>query len=257
MNAPEEHPGSGIDVSSGSRSESSPSKAAAFYDMDGTLVRSNLLQSYLYLARREPSLPESVWKTAIGIAKIPAFAWTDRRSRMRFNEMLFSGFKDCFVDNLLEIADEHFEEFLKPNLFPGAVDLVERGRKNGLRLVIVSGSLDFLVAPLARWLEVDDIITNRLEVVDGMCTGRAQRPLVAGAAKARYLREYAEHHHVSLGDSFAFSDSYSDLPMLSVVGRPAAVHPDRKLRAAAAELRWPVLTLEDPRSRPPRNWWPW
>jgi HAD superfamily hydrolase (TIGR01490 family) len=251
MSTPDERPVTATDELSGSGSRPGP-RAGAFFDMDGTLVRSNLVQSYLFLTRREPSLSESVLKTAAGLAKVPAFAWVDGRSRTRFNEMLFAGFRGAFFDNLLEVAEEHFERVLKPSIFPGAKDLVQRGRTRGLRQVIVSGSLDFLVAPLARELQLDDIITNQLEVVDGRCTGRARRPLVAGAAKARFIQEYADSHDLDLRRSFAYSDSYSDLPMLSVVGRPAVVHPDRRLRSAARELRWPVLRLDDETQD---RWW--
>ncbi|MEM9112095.1 MAG: HAD-IB family hydrolase [Myxococcota bacterium] len=227
------------------RDGASRPKAAAFFDMDGTLVRSNLVQSFLFLTRHEPSLPESIAKTALGLAKIPVFAAVDRRSRTAFNEMLFAGLKGCFFDDLLEVAELHFEMLLMPNLFPGAPDLVARGKKMGLHQVIISGNLDFLVAPLVRHLGLDAQITNRLEVVDGVCTGRALKPLVASAAKAQMVREYAQAGGFDLSKSFAYSDSHSDLPMLSVVGRPAAVHPDGRLARVAREMRWPILSLDD------------
>ncbi len=221
-------------------------QAAAFFDMDGTLVSTNLVHSFLFLAAQEPSIPEAVVKTAMGVARIPAFAIVDRFSRVAFNEMLFASFKGSYEDNLLELADEHFDKVLEPAIYPGAKDLVRTGRKRGLRQVLVSGSLDFLVAPLARALGIEDIIANRLEFRDGVATGRLVRPLVASAAKARLLQEYARDHELDLLECHAFSDSYSDYPMLAVVGRPAAVNPDRRLRRAAREMRWPILDLRDP-----------
>jgi len=218
-------------------------KAAAFFDMDGTLVSTNLVHSFLFLVMNEPSIPSSVVKTISGIAKIPAFAMVDRVSRTAFNEMLFSSLKGVYEDNLLEIADEHFERVLKPAIFPGARELVDSGKKRGLRQVIVSGSLDFLVAPLARHLGIEDAITNRLEMDQGVATGRLRKPIVASAAKARFIQEYAREHDVDLLESYAFSDSYSDYAMLAVVGRPAAVNPDRRLARAAKEMRWPVMEL--------------
>jgi HAD superfamily hydrolase (TIGR01490 family) len=218
-------------------------RAAAFYDMDGTLVSTNLVHSFLFLAMNEPSIPTSVVKTLSGIAKIPAFAVVDQFSRSAFNEMLFSSLKGVFMDNLLELADEHFEKVLEPALFPGAVELVQSGKKRGLRQVVVSGSLDFLVAPLARHLGIEDVIANRLEVDAGVATGRLKRPIVASAAKARFIQEFARDHAIDLLESYAFSDSYSDYAMLAVVGRPAAVNPDRRLRRAAREMRWPVMNL--------------
>ena len=218
-------------------------RAAAFYDMDGTLVSTNLVHSYLFMSMNDVSIPRSLAKTAFGIAKIPAFMAVDQVSRMAFNEMLFAGFEGMFEDRLLEFAEDHFEKVLRPNIFPGAKELVDSGQKKGLRQVIVSGSVDFMVAPLARHLEIDDIITNRLELRNGVATGKLVKPVVAGANKARFIQEYAKKHDLDLLESYGFSDSYSDYSMLAVVGRPAAVNPDRRLRRAAAEHRWPILDV--------------
>lgn len=218
-------------------------RRAAFYDMDGTLVSTNLVHSYLFLARNEGTLSRSVLKTVAGVAKLPAFLVADQLSRALFNELLYAGYAGAFEDRLLELAEEHFEEVLKPNIFPGVYELVENAQKKGLRQVIVSGSLDVLVAPLARHLGIDDVVTNRLEMKDGVATGKLVKPIVAGAVKARLIQEYARSFDVDLLESYAFSDSFSDYSMLAVVGRPAAVNPDRKLRRAAAELEWPILDV--------------
>jgi HAD superfamily hydrolase (TIGR01490 family) len=221
----------------------SSAHAAAFYDMDGTLVRTNLVHSYLFTTFNDPSLIQAVRKTVFGLAKIPAFMVVDRYDRVNFNEMLFKGYKGAFRDRLLEFADEHFEKVLKPNIFPGAYELIETGHRKGLRQVIVSGSLDIMVAPLAKHLGIDDIITNKLEFRDDVATGRLLPPLLVGANKVRLMQEYAQKWDVDLTKSYGFSDSFSDYPMLSVVGRPAAVNPDRKLRRSARSFNWPVLDL--------------
>ncbi len=228
------------------RGEADPaerSTAAAFYDMDGTLVRTNLVHSYLFVAKNEPSLTRSFTKAALGLLELPAFALADRLSRALFNELLYAGYRGAFADRLAELAEEHFEEVLRPNIFPGVYELVDSARKKGLRQVIVSGSLDVLVAPLARHLGMDDFICNRLEMKDGVATGKLIKPVVAGAVKARLLQEYARTFGVDLLDSYGYSDSYSDYAMLAVVGRPAAVNPDRQLRRAATELEWPILDV--------------
>ncbi len=218
-------------------------QAAAFYDMDGTLVSTNLVHSFLFVARNEPSLPRSLFKSAVGVAKIPAFAAVDQVSRFKFNEMLYAGYAGIFKDRLLEFAEEHFEQVLKPNIFPGTYELVDNARKKGLRQVIISGSLDIMVRPLARHLGIEDIITNRLEFEDEVATGQLIKPIVAGAHKARIIQQYAQDHSIDLLESYGFSDSFSDYSMLSVVGRPAVVNPDRKLRRSAEELNWPILDL--------------
>jgi HAD superfamily hydrolase (TIGR01490 family) len=224
-------------------SPSEASVAAAFYDMDGTLVSTNLVHSYLFLAKNEPTLSRSLRESLRGLLKLPAFLLAEQISRAYFNELLYAGYAGAFEDRLLELAEEHFEEVLKPNIFPGVYELVESGRKKGLRQVIVSGSLDVLVAPMARHLGMDDFICNRLEMKDGVATGKLVKPVVAGAVKARMLQEYARAFGVDLLESYGFSDSYSDYAMLAVVGRPAAVNPDRRLRRAATELEWPILDI--------------
>lgn len=218
-------------------------KAAAFYDMDGTLVSTNLVHSYLFMASNEPSIAKSIVSTAKGIAKIPAFVAVDQVSRLAFNDLLFAGYAGSHEDRLIDYAEDHFEKVLKPNIFPGAYDLVANGKKKGLRQVIVSGSLDFMVAPLARYLGIDDIITNRLEMKKRVATGKLLKPIVAGANKARIIQEYARDHELDLLESYGFSDSFSDYSMLAVVGRPAAVNPDRRLRRSARELNWPILDV--------------
>ncbi len=218
-------------------------RAAAFYDMDGTLVSTNLVHSFLFFARHEPTVPQTLVKTALGVAKIPMFMAVDQLSRLAFNEMLFAGFEGSYQDRLLEFAEEHFDKVLRPNIFPGAYELIEAGKKKGLRQVIVSGSLDFMVAPLARHFGFEDVITNRLQMRNGVATGKLCKPIVGGANKARFIQEYAEKHEINLLESYGFSDSYSDYAMLAVVGRPAAVNPDWKLRRSAEELRWPILDI--------------
>jgi HAD superfamily hydrolase (TIGR01490 family) len=217
--------------------------AAAFYDMDGTLVRTNLVHSYLFTTWNDPSMVHALGKTLLGLAKIPAFMAIDKYDRSAFNEFLFQGYAGAFRDRLLEFADEHFEKVLKPNIFDGAYELIETGRKKGLRQVIVSGNLDIMIAPLAKHLGIDDIITNRLEFRKDIATGRLMPPILVGAQKVRVMQEYAEKWDLDMMKSYAFSDSFSDYPMLSVVGRPAAVNPDRKLLRSARAFDWPVLDL--------------
>ncbi len=229
-----------------SRAHTSPPgrhKAAAFYDMDGTLVSTNLVHSFLFMSINDASIPRSLAKTGLGLLKLPAFAMVDQISRLRFNEMLFRGYAGMFEDQLLELSEEHFERVLRPNIFPGAYELTEHAKQRGLRQVIVSGSLDFMVAPLAKHLGIDDIITNRLEFRDGVATGNLLKPIMAGANKARFIQEYARDHGLDLLESYAYSDSYSDYAMLAVVGRPAAINPDSRLKRAAEELSWPVLDI--------------
>ena len=85
---------------------------------------------------------------------------------------------------------------------------------------------------------------DRREFVKGVATGRLLPPVLASATKASWIRTFAEREGLSLSESFAYSDSISDLPMLSIVGHPAAVNPDLRLRQTALHHDWPILNLK-------------
>ena len=106
------------------------------------------------------------------------------------------------------------------------------------------GWLDFLMNRLAKYLGATDVIANRLEIHQGYATGKLLRPVVAGPEKARLVREHARAKGYYLDECFAYSDSYSDVPMLSVVGQPAAVNPDSALERLARAYHWPVINLD-------------
>jgi phosphoserine phosphatase len=96
---------------------------------------------------------------------------------------------------------------------------------------------------LAQHLGADDVIANRLEMKDRVATGKILQPVVAGPTKARLIREHAREHGFDLDECYGYSDSYSDVPMLSVVGHPAAVNPDKRLSLLARAYDWPTLQL--------------
>ncbi len=217
--------------------------AAAFYDMDGTLVKTNLVHALLFQARNQQGILHSILKTVQVAGSIPIFFLTDMYNRSVFQERFFQSYKGESEDRLRFLSEELFENVIKPSIFPGAVDLIERSRNLGLKQVLVTGALDITVGPLARHLKIDDWITNRLEFVDGFATGRLLPPVMASATKASWIRTYAEKEGLNLQDSYCYTDSISDLPMLSVVGHPAAVNPDFRLRSTAIQSNWPILDL--------------
>jgi phosphoserine phosphatase len=98
--------------------------------------------------------------------------------------------------------------------------------------------------PFAEELGATDVIANKLEIKDGRATGKLMRPVVAGPEKAVLIRDHAKKHGHDLEDCFAYSDSYSDVPMLSVVGHPTACNPDGKLERLARVYSWPIIHLD-------------
>jgi len=219
-------------------------QAAAFYDLEGTLVSTNLVHTLGFYARRQQGLLQTIKKSAQTLAKLPFFAATDLYSRNVFNEIFFKSYAGESEDRLRFFADELFEDVLKPAIFDGTFELIESSKKLGLRQVIITGALDFTVAPLIKHFGIDDFAANRLEFVNGYATGRLLPPVMAAATKAKWIREFAERENLSLSDSYAYSDSISDLPMLSIVGHPAAVNPDFRLRQTALQHDWAILNLK-------------
>jgi len=218
--------------------------AAAFYDLEGTLVSTNLVHTLGFYARNQQGLLRSLRKSATTVLSLPLFAATDQYSRKVFNDLFFKRYKGETEDRLRFFADELFETVLKPAVFPGTFELIEKSRGLGLRQIVVTGALDFSVEPLMKYLGIETYVSNRLEFVNGIATGRLLPPVFAAATKASWIRNYAEQEGINLSESYAYTDSMSDLPMLSIVGHPAAVNPDMRLRQTALHHDWPILNLK-------------
>jgi len=182
--------------------------------------------------------------SAATLLSLPLFALSDQYSRKVFNDLYFKRYKGVSEDRLRFLAQDLFEKVLKPAVFPGTYELLEKSRSLGLRQVVVTGALDVSVKPLMEHLGITEYVANRLEFVNGAATGRLLPPVMAAATKASWIRVFAEREKISLGDSYAYSDSMSDLPMLSVVGHPAAVNPDFRLKQTALHHDWPVISLK-------------
>jgi HAD superfamily hydrolase (TIGR01490 family) len=217
--------------------------AASFFDVDGTLVRTNLLHPTFFYLSNQPNPIRSLLSLARAAAGAPRMALAEVVDRRRFNELLFSSYKGISEDRLHILADEAFNASIRKAVYPGARDLVQRCRAEGHEVVLVSGGLDFLMQRLAAHLGATAWIANRLEMHDGYATGRLVRPVVAGPEKARLIREWAKARGEDLGACFAYSDSYSDVAMLSVVGHPCAINPDLRLAKLARTYDWPVIYL--------------
>jgi HAD superfamily hydrolase (TIGR01490 family) len=218
--------------------------AASYFDVDGTLVTTNLLHPTVFYMLRQPSPLHSLASLGRTALRAPMLALAELNDRRIFNEMLFSSYGGMSEDRLLTLAEEAFATVIKPNLYKGSRDLVRSCLDKGHDVVIVSGALDFLMDLLAKHLGATGVIANKLEIKDRTATGKLIRPVVAGPEKARLVREHARAHGHNLDECFAYSDSYSDVPMLSIVGNPAAVNPDRRLRLLANAYNWPIISLD-------------
>ena len=217
---------------------------AAFYDLEGTLVSTNLVHTLGFYAKRQSSITRSLRMSTATLLSLPVFAITDQYSRKVFNDLYFKRYKGQSEDRLRYFAQELFEDVIRPAVFPGAYELIDKSRSLGLRQVVITGALDLSVKPLMEHLDIIEYVSNRLEFVNGVATGRLLPPVMAAATKASWIRIFSEREGISLSDSYAYTDSMSDLPMLSMVGHPAVVNPDMRLRQTAIHHDWPILDLK-------------
>ena len=211
--------------------------------MDGTLLGANVVHAYAYYALNAQTVTGRISRTAGLLASLPIYAVVDKIDRKFFNEMFYKNYEGFSEDRLVLIGEEVFERILKPSIFAGVPEHLKRSKEQGHKQIIVTGGIEYITRPLAEYLGFDDFVANKLEIKDGYATGRLHKPFIAGANKALWVRRYAEKHDIDLDRSFAYADSGSDLPLLSVVGNPCAVNPDRSLRTTAKAYDWPILTL--------------
>lgn len=218
---------------------------AAFYDLDGTLLSCNLVTMHAYYARNDRSILKSFYQITKVLLSVPVYFGLDLYSRSVFNVFSFRAYRGMHRDRLIGLSDDLFEVTLKPSIFPQAEALIQTTRDLGYRNVLVTGTLDFQIRPIALHFGIDEVICNRLEFRNHMATGRVLRPLLAENEKARSIRQYAAEENIDLAESCAFSDSSADVPMLSSVGHPVATNPTRRLRRIALENNWPIIELRE------------
>jgi len=209
---------------------------AAFFDLDRTLLR------------RSPALALAPAFRKRGIISrrmmVEAAAW---QVLFMLRGASHEAVRRAAVDGLLllrgrtpdemrELVAESMERVLRPLVYAESLDLVQRHRKRGEPVYIVSATLQEIVEAIADDLGFDGALGTVCEVVDGAYTGKAIRALHA-EAKADCIRSL----DYDLDASTAYSDSHTDLPFLEAVGHPVAVNPDRKLRRVATSRGWPIM----------------
>src|SRR2546422_9416161 len=133
---------------------------AAFYDLDGTLLSCNLVTMHAYYARNDRSLIKSAYQLTKVLLSVPLLFGLDLYSRSLFNKISFRAYRGMHRDRLIGLSDDLFEVTLKPSIFRQAATLIETTRELGYRNVLVTGTLDFQVRPIALHFRIDEIICN-------------------------------------------------------------------------------------------------
>jgi HAD superfamily hydrolase (TIGR01490 family) len=213
---------------------------AAFFDVDGTIVKSNIVMPYVHIRRSELSSIGNLFWTPFFLLKALTYIIVDKIDRATFNRMFYRNYRGRLVEDKEKMAKLCFEAYIRPNIHDQAKERIRQLKEEGYLIVLVTGSLDFLIQPLAAQLEIDHMIAARLEEKDGRFTGKLDGNPVSDKEKATRIRAYAEANKINLPESQAYGDSMADLPMLESVGEPHVVMPEEKLSAAAKERGWPM-----------------
>ncbi len=227
----------------------SPRRHMAAFDLENTLIASNVVASWGYLATKR--LPRADRARLIGrtLLQAPGLLALDRRDRSDFLRSFYRRYEDAPVAQIDEDTLDMFSDLILTKSFPAAIRRVREHREAGHRTVLITGALDFVVEPLRPLF--DDIVSAQLAVERGAYTGELTRVPPTGETRAAALREYAAAEDLDLAESVAYADSTSDLPMLEAVGFPVAVNPETKLARLARRRGWLIENF-DPAPGGPR-----
>lgn len=213
---------------------------AAFFDMDHTVTWKNSGLSFIRYARRRGLVSRG------HLAKSFFTIILYRLSLLnieRWYEKSVETLAGARADELEAFCRIWFRDTLEKAIYREALDLIGIRRREGLKVAIISNAPSFFVKPMAEALEIADVISTKVEIRDGALTGSLVKPLCYGEGKKLYALGWAQENGIDLGESYFYTDSYFDLPLMEVVGHPCATNPDLKLRKAAWENGWPILVF--------------
>ncbi len=216
----------------------SPERHLAVFDLEHTLMSSNVVDTYAWLASRHLPPARRARFVADLVRQGPGLLALDRRDRGDFLSAFYRRFEDAPLSQLREDSWELFHRQLLTRSFPEGFARVRAHRALGHRTLLITGALDFVIEPIRPLF--DDIVCAVMGVRDGRLTGQLTTLPPIGEARAIVLSEYADVHGLSLEQSVAYADSASDLAMLEAVGFPVAVNPESRLATIARRRGWHV-----------------
>lgn len=221
-------------------------KQAAFFDLDKTVLsRSSTLALSRTMFREGFIGRTALIKAAFAqVAYLLVGADHEKMEAMRQEAGELT--KGWPRDRVLELVREVMDEVITPLVYAEALQLIHDHQAHGHVVYLVSSSPEEIVLPLAASLGVKEVIATQAEVdTDGRYTGRLSF-YCYGSNKSDAIQQHAQLADIDLSESFAYSDSATDVWMLWTVGHPVAVNPDRDLRRICEAQDWPVLTFRNP-----------
>lgn len=215
---------------------------AAFFDVDGTITRSNVVEYYLWYRQRDMAS----WRRTLDLAAFAPQAlrlWLlEKRSRHQFVKDFYRNYAGVDPEELAAWDRESFARYTLPRIRPAVVEAIERHRADGHRVAIISGAMDSRVVPLANHLGVRDVLCVHLAARDSRLTGEVEGSLLVDHEKATAAEAYARRFGVDLKASYAYGDSMSDAALLDAVGHPCIVNPRGRLLRLARRKGWTICS---------------
>jgi putative phosphoserine phosphatase/1-acylglycerol-3-phosphate O-acyltransferase len=218
--------------------------AAAFFDLDRTLIAGASGPVISEALRRAGLLPDRHLPGEDLVFRIFNLVGENRPSMIATRQA--ARFAKGWPVATVEGVGDEVAAVLIDQVQPYARVLAEQHRDEGRRLVIASTTPYHLIKPLADRLGFDAVIATRYGERDGAFDGTIDGEFVWGKGKYRAVAAWARGEGIDLRQSYAYSDSYYDVPLLSAVGHPVAVNPDPRLRLQAFARRWPTIHLDVP-----------
>lgn len=213
----------------------------AIFDVDHTIIEGSTGVELLRAGVRRRIVPLPIFLSVPYLYLKYRFGNFDPR---RFDHSV-AGLAGLTMSELCALSEEVFRNRIRYRIFREAVEVMRAERHKGRRIVLATSSVECAVRPLARYLEVDEMIATRFEVEEGRLTGRFLDPPAFGAEKHRKVGRSVTAAGASLDDCSFYSDSYHDLPLLERVGRPVAVNPDHRLARTAVRRGWEQLRFRE------------
>jgi len=214
---------------------------AAFFDMDHTITWQNSGLSSVRFARQLGLIPASRLVSSAVKILLYRLSLLNIESWYEKNMAVLSG---TSIKDMERFCALWFDAMMKKSIYKQALDLIQDHKNKGHRVAVISNSPGFFVKPVADALDIEDIISTRVEERDGVLTGRLVKPLCYGEGKRSYALKWVSLVGIDLSCSYFYTDSFFDLPLLKTVGRPVATNPDMKLRRVALAYGWPVLKFD-------------
>ena len=216
-----------------------PQRQLAAFDLENTLIASNVVESYSWLATRRLDRGERLRYALRTIAEAPGLLKLDRIDRGDFLRHFYRRYEDAPLEQIELDARELLTNVILTKGFPAGLRRVREHRALGHRTILITGALDFAVEGLRPLF--DEIVAAEMSVrPDGTLSGEMLQVPPTGETRAQILDDYCRAEGLRIDEAVAYADSTSDLPLLEAVGFPVAVNPETRLAAIARKRGWLV-----------------